>query len=91
MIYKLGVAQLNETTKWRRDCKYANASVVKYGCTQHDFGINGKTIQVDECVCDTDECNRVMGPIDTTSTAPTTTHKGIPVFFFKCEFQMIQF
>ena len=63
---------------WRRDCKYA--SVVTYGCKQHDFGIDGKVIQVAECVCDGDECNREMGPMESTSTAQTTTNKGTSNF-----------
>ena len=63
-----------QPSKWRRACKYE--SVVNQGCSQHDFGINGKVIVVDECICDTDECNKEMGPIET-STPETTTNKGI--------------
>ena len=63
-----------EPEKWRRDCKYT--SVVNLGCHQHELGLYGKTIVVDECICNIDECNRQMGPIETTSHSPETTTKG---------------
>ena len=74
ILVENGTEHPSDTSKWRRGCKYE--SVVNYGCRQHDFGINGKVLIVDECVCDSDECNREMGPIET-STPKTTTNKGI--------------
>ena len=39
------------------------------GCTEHKFHDSGNV--VDECICDTNLCNREMGQIST-STSPTT-------------------
>ena len=67
------VATDGSPEKWRRNCKVVKSSTI-FGCSQHDFGVNGNVIVVDECVCDTDLCNKIMGPIpETTSTTQTTT------------------
>ena len=60
--------------KYRRSCHYA--SVKNFGCYQKDEYLNGKSMIVDECICDTVECNRRMGPIETSSKSPETTTKG---------------
>ena len=60
-----------------RDCKVAvNGSV---GCSEHKRLHHDHAIVVDECVCKTDLCNDIMGPMpEITSTAKTTTtHEGI--------------
>ena len=48
-----------QDSKWRRGCK--NVSEPEdMKCETHDFGINGKVVIVEECVCDTDQCNRQL-------------------------------
>ena len=43
------------------------------GCQKDTF--NGTEIEY--CVCKNEGCNKEMGEIQTSSTAPTTTHIGI--------------
>ena len=52
---------------------------MKIGCSEHKFGESGEV--VDECICDTELCNKEMGPIpETTTTSPTTTTEGARCF-----------
>ena len=60
--------------KYRRSCIYR--SVKNMGCYQKDEYLNGKPMIVDECICDTTECNRKMGVIETSSKSSETTTKG---------------
>ena len=48
----------------------------KTGCYQHDFSHHDHEYLVDECVCDTELCNKDMQPIETSTTAKTTTSLG---------------
>ena len=59
-----------EKVYWGRDC--IDSTKIDVGCRQDLF--NGTEIQV--CVCKEEGCNKEMGEIPTTSTAPTTTHEG---------------
>ena len=60
--------------KYRRSCYYT--SFVNIGCSQRDEYLNGKAMVVDVCICDTDECNRNMGPIESSTKSPETSTKG---------------
>ena len=57
---------------WKRNCKHREENE-QLGCTQHKW--MGGVILVDECICEVDLCNGVMGPIpeSTTTTKSTTT------------------
>ena len=58
---------------WRRNCKIKGTRTI--GCERHNLDGSGRL--VDECICDTDLCNRDMGPIpDVTSTTVSTTTEG---------------
>ena len=73
LLYKFFVVpEEGEEPKWVRDCKHDIDNTL--GCSQHKWMHDGHETLVDECVCNTDLCNREMQPIpDTTSTTPTTT------------------
>ena len=59
---------------WWRGCKSDPDKTI--GCTQHPFTHEGHEFVVDECVCDTPDCNEKMGDVTTSSTAKTTTPEG---------------
>ena len=75
IITFLAVSNGNDTIWWRRDC--APKGEEPLGCTEHKFHDTERV--VDECICDTNLCNREMGPISTTTapTTTTTTHQGL--------------
>ena len=62
--------------KYHRDCMVmVNQSI---GCSEHTVKLLNREIVVDVCLCNTDLCNKEMGPMpETTSTAKsTTTNQG---------------
>ena len=61
--------------KYRRSCAYT--SFKNIGCSQQNRYLNGKAMVLDICYCDTDECNRKMGPIEPSTESPETSTKGI--------------
>ena len=59
---------------YRRGCKTLHDETL--GCSEHKWSHDGEEMDVDECICDSDLCNKDMGPIETTSTEKTTTPEG---------------
>ena len=57
---------------WRRDCRIKGEE--KLGCREHPFPTPDGELDVYECLCDTDLCNKNTD--EGSTTAPTTT-KGI--------------
>ena len=78
-----------QDSKRRRGCKYVS-DMDNLKCETHDFGINGAVLIVEECLCDTEQCNREL-PYIPTSTVETTTDKGIQdmVFLFEIKHDVI--
>ena len=64
------VPEEGEEPKWVRDCKHDIDNTL--GCSQHKWMHDGHETLVDECVCNTDLCNREMEST-TKWTTPTTT------------------
>ena len=58
---------------WWRGCKAKHEELLI--CTEHKISHNDREITYDECLCDTNECNREMGPIVTPTTSTTTLGK----------------
>ena len=46
-------------------------------CTEQKLSHNDREITYDKCLCDTNECNREMGPIVTPTTSTSTIGKNI--------------
>ena len=66
---------------WWRGCKVNINHTI--GCSQHKFLHHDVEYLVDECVCDTELCNKDMDPIPETTSTPkiTTTSKGIHISY----------
>ena len=58
---------------WWRSCKAKHNDQLL--CTEHKSMFNDHEVIKDECLCDTDECNRDIGPIVTPTTSTTTIGK----------------
>ena len=58
---------VNSTSEefWWRGCKPRHDDPLL--CMEHKTEYHDRNVVYDECVCDTNECNRVMGPIVTPS------------------------
>ena len=60
--------------RWWRGCKPNLDHTI--GCSEHQFPHHDHEYTVDECVCDTELCNKEMGPLPTSTTSKTTTPSG---------------
>ena len=67
--FRFAVNAVNGTLQWRRNCKPQLEA--QLGCTEHE-AFHG-LFKVDECLCNTSECNENMGTIGTTSTSTITS------------------
>ena len=64
--------------RWGRGCEPREDHAL--GCEEHTWHESGTT--VDECRCDTNLCNKEMGPIpETTTSTSTSTSEGIFVIY----------
>ena len=60
---------------WWRGCRAKHEEQLI--CTEQKLSHNDHEITYDECLCDTNECNREMGPIVTPTTSTSTIGKHI--------------
>ena len=63
---------------WWRGCKMRDS----IGCSEHKWLHHDHEYLVDECVCDTELCNKDMQPIPSSTTVKTSTPSGNTFFLF---------
>ena len=64
---------------WWRGCKMRDS----IGCSEHKWLHHDHEYLVDECVCDTELCNKDMQPIPSSTTVKSTTPSGKLLFIVK--------